>query len=231
VIASTKERAMTRSPIFALSLVWLLLPACTATAYTPSSPSSMSSPDSGPDSGIDPMPSPPRHSPVPSPPPFDPVRIAAGATAAYTDPSGHVWAADFDFTGGVTSVNASPVAIAGTDAAALYNAERYGQAGQDGGGFSYAIAVPNGAYVVHLGFAETFLQAAGQRLFAVSINGQQVLADFDIFAAAGGMNRAVVQSFPITVSTGQVALTFAAGTIQNPKVNTIEIVADLTGRR
>lgn len=207
-----------------LALVALVVPACLSSAYTPSLPVTPAPVDSG----VEPMPRPSEHAPAPpttTPPPapmFDPVRIAAGATAAYTDPSGHVWSADVDFMGGVTSVNARPVAIAGTDAAPLYNAERYGDAGA---AFSYAIPGPNGAYVVHLGFAETYLQAAGQRLFDVSINGAKVLAAFDIFAAAGGMNRAVVRSFPVTVSTGLVTLSFAPGAIQNPKIDTIEIVA------
>lgn len=207
----------------AASLLCVALSACVTSAYSPSGAPATAPPDSG----VDPMPRPPTHAPpagppAPTPTPFDPVRIAAGATAPYTDPAGHVWAADVDFTGGVTSVSATPVAIAGTDAAPLYNAERYGAAGA---GFSYAIPVPNGDYVVHLGFAETYLQAAGQRLFDVSINGAKVLAAFDIFTAAGGMNRAVIESFPVTVSTGQLELSFAAGAIQNPKIDAIEIVA------
>ncbi|MDB4965158.1 MAG: hypothetical protein JWN44_847 [Myxococcales bacterium] len=181
---------------------------------------------------IDPMPSPPRHpspmpnpTPTPTPTPAAAVRIAAGAAAAYTDPSGHVWAADASFTGGVGFTNANAVAIAGTDAAALYNSERYGDAAAPGAGsFSYAITVPAGAYTVRLGFAELYVQAAGQRLFNVSINGQQLLTAFDIFAAAGGMNSAVVRSFPVTAPKGQIQISFDRGSAQNPKVNTLEIL-------
>ena len=37
---------------------------------------------------------------------------------------------------------------------------------------------------VTLYFAETYLTAAGQRLFSVSINGTTVLSSFDIYASA-----------------------------------------------
>ena len=206
-------------------LGWVVLLAGCLTGTVPSSsgPGATSSGD-----GVDPMPSPSPN--APAPPTSDPtptptptaaaVRIAAGATAAYTDPSGHVWAADNGFSGGVTDSSATPVAIAGTDSAPLYNSERYGSAAS----FGYTLAVPNGAYDVHLGFAELYVTAAGQRLFDVSINGAKVLTAFDIFAAAGAMDSAVVRSFPVTVTNGQLVLELDPGSAQNPKINTIEVV-------
>ncbi len=50
-------------------------------------------------------------------------------------------------------------------------------------------------YTVRLHFAEIDFNAAGERKFNVDINGARVLTDFDIFAAAGGKNKAVVQEF------------------------------------
>jgi len=195
-------------------------------------PSSSGSPPASSGDGADPMPSPSPNAPTPptgtTPPPATAmaVRIAAGATAAYTDPSGQVWAADTGFSGGVTDSSATPVAIAGTDSPALYNSERYGATGANNtpAGFSYTVSVPDGAYTVRLGFAELFVTGAGQRLFDVSINGGAVLTAFDIFAAAGAMNTAITRSFPVTVANGQVVITFAPGAVQNPKVNTVEIL-------
>ena len=75
----------------------------------------------------------------------------------------------------------------------MYGTERYGSAHAS---FGYSIPVANGNYNVSLDFAETYVTAAGQRIFSVSINGTQVLTNFDIYAAAGGMNIAVQRTFP-----------------------------------
>jgi beta-galactosidase len=61
--------------------------------------------------------------------------------------------------------------------------------------------------------------AAGQRLFSVSINGSTVLSSFDIYASAGGQNRAIARTFSTTAnSSGQVVIQFISGT-ENPKIN------------
>jgi poly(3-hydroxybutyrate) depolymerase len=153
------------------------------------------------------------------------IRVACGQNAAVQDHAGNSWRADSGASGGVTVAATSPVAIANTDSAALFNAERYGSANGQAASFSYTFATPNADYTVKLGFAETFLTAAGKRRFNVSINGTNVLTEFDIFAAAGGMNTATVQSFPVTVSDGKITITFDPGSAQNPKINNIEIVA------
>jgi len=83
-----------------------------------------------------------------------------------------------------TSVpNAAPVAV--------YQSERYGR------DYSYVFPVPkDGRYLVRLHFAEIFDDGAGSRLENVYINGRQVLKDFDIFVAAGGLNKALVKEYP-----------------------------------
>jgi hypothetical protein len=49
---------------------------------------------------------------------------------------------------------------------------------------------------VRLHFAETEWTTVGQRLFQVAVNGQQALADFDIYAeAGGGGERALIKDF------------------------------------
>jgi hypothetical protein len=66
---------------------------------------------------------------------------------------------------------------------------------------------------VRLHFCETFWTAAGKRLFNVSINGTQVLTNFDIFATAGGENIANIQQFTETADgTGTYTLTFTSNT-------------------
>jgi predicted alpha-1,2-mannosidase len=82
----------------------------------------------------------------------------------------------------ISAPNAAP--------AGVYQTERYGK------DFSYLYPVPKGSrYLVRLHFAEIFDDAAGRRLQNVQINGQPVLRDFDIFAAGGGLNKAVVKEF------------------------------------
>src|ERR1035437_7515784 len=73
-------------------------------------------------------------------------------------------------------------------------------------------------------FAETYVTAAGQRIFSVAINGTSVLSSFDIYSAAGGQNRAIARTFSATAnSSGQVMIQFTAQT-ENPKVNGITVV-------
>ena len=65
------------------------------------------------------------------------------------------------------------------------------------GSFAYLIPglTPRAHYLVRLHFAETFFGEAGKRVFGVLINGQTALSDFDIVAAAGGANKAIVKEF------------------------------------
>jgi hypothetical protein len=59
----------------------------------------------------------------------------------------------------------------------------------------------------------------------VAINGTNVLAAFDIFAAAGGQNKAVVEQFTAVANTaGQIVIAFTQAGADNPEVNGIEIL-------
>src|SRR6202035_669482 len=70
----------------------------------------------------------------------------------------------------------------------------------------------------------TYWTAAGKRVFNVSINSQQVLTNFDIFAA-GGANKAVVEQLTGTASTsGAITIQFISVTDQ-AQVNGIEVIA------
>ncbi|MGA2621981.1 MAG: malectin domain-containing carbohydrate-binding protein [Thermoguttaceae bacterium] len=98
-------------------------------------------------------------------------------------------------------------------------------------GFNYALAnlTPGASYTVRLHFAEPSYSNAGQREFNVSINGTQVLTDFDIVAAAGGKDKAVVAAFTATAdSNGQIAVNFSQGAADYPLVNGIEVLSGST---
>jgi carbohydrate-binding DOMON domain-containing protein len=59
----------------------------------------------------------------------------------------------------------------------------------------------------------------------VSLNGSQVLTNFDPYAAAGGQNMAVTQIFnSISPVGGMITLNFAQGAVNNPEVMAIQII-------
>lgn len=135
--------------------------------------------------------------------------------ASYTDEGGTRWAADADFAGGATWSTGSN--IFNTPTPALYQTCRYGA-------FSYNFGVPNGNYNVTLKFAEISVSGPGQRLFNVSINGAQVLSNFDIFASAGGANMATDRTFGVTVTGGQISIQFTNGAVNMPMLSAIAIM-------
>jgi len=117
-----------------------------------------------------------------------PIRIGCGS-----DESVHAFVPDPNMLQGAVNRRAAAIdtSVANAAPAAVYQAERYGS------DFSYVYPVPkDGPYLVRLHFAEIFDDGAGRRLENVLINGQPVLSDFDIFAAAGGLNKALVKEFP-----------------------------------
>ena len=78
-------------------------------------------------------------------------------------------------------------------------------------------------YTVRLDFCEYAATGTGQRTFNVSINGTQVLTNFDIFAAAGGEFIANQQTFTTTAnSSGQVVIVFTT-VLNNVLVAGIEV--------
>jgi hypothetical protein len=88
---------------------------------------------------------------------------------------------------------------------------------------TYTIPNRSGAQTVTLYFSENYVTAAGQRLFNVTINGSTVLGSFDIYASAGGQNRAIARTFNTTANaSGQVVIQFTAVT-ENPKISGITV--------
>lgn len=149
-------------------------------------------------------------------PPPPSTRIEAGGNASFTDHLGRVWLADRGFTGGST-IDRGNIAIANTMDPRLYQTERYGMS-------AFAYDLPNGIYQVNLHFAETYtgVTDAGQRVFSVNVEGT-ALNDIDVFAQAGGRNKALVRSALVAVTDGQLNIKFTAS-ILNPEINAIEII-------
>jgi hypothetical protein len=95
------------------------------------------------------------------------------------------------------------------------------------GTFSYSI--PNltagSQYLVRLHFSENWVSGVGQRVFNVSINGTQVLTNFDIIAAAGAEFKAIVKEFTVAADgTGHITIGVTT-VVGNGRINGIEILA------
>jgi len=106
----------------------------------------------------------------------------------------------------------------------VYQTERYGT-------FTYTFGglMPGRSYQVRVHLVEYYWNAANARKFNVAINGTPVLANYDIFAAAGGQNKAIVREFTITPNgSGQIIVAFTVGAADQPKCSGIEILLPQT---
>ncbi len=110
--------------------------------------------------------------------------------------------------------------------AAVYQTERNGE-------FNYTLplpALPTGhTYTLRLHFVETSNEYAGKRRQNVSLNGQTVLQNFDIFMEAGGVNKAIVQEFAglHPDAHGTLIIAFAPAPDspdRNAKISAIEVI-------
>ncbi len=99
------------------------------------------------------------------------------------------------------------------------------------GAQAWDFPVVPGAYRVNLYFAETFpgTQFAGARRFDVAIEGETVLPEFDIFAAAGGGYAGIVRSFDL-VSDANLDIDFSV-LVNSPAIQAIEIIPTPAWRR
>ena len=130
--------------------------------------------------------------------------------------------ADTDASGGSTYATSAAISTSGVTSPApqaVYQTQRYGN-------FTYAVPslTPGGSYTLRLHFAEVYWTAAGMRVFNVAVNSTTVLSNFDIFAAAGGANKAVVKTFPVTAdSSGKVTIVFTT-VKDNASLNGLELL-------
>jgi hypothetical protein len=158
----------------------------------------------------------PTPTPTPTPPPTGSMQINCGGPAVAP------FVADTDFTGGTAVTHANTINTSGVSnpaPVAVYQSNRFGN-------FTYIIPglTAGKSYTVRLHFAEIYWTAAGQRIFNVSINSTQVLTNFDIIAAAGAANKAVMEQFTATASaSGTITIQFIT-VKDNAQVNGIEIM-------
>ena len=131
----------------------------------------------------------------------------------YIDSAGNPWRPGTEFivrTGNLTDSVAKTwwtvrqaVHIKGSSNQELY---RYGVRWPD---FTVNVTVGPGTYHLRLKFAETQYDAANQRGITIYINGEKVANAFDVFATAGGANKAVDLEYNgISPKNGIIAIRF-----------------------
>jgi glucose/arabinose dehydrogenase len=165
----------------------------------------------------------PTPTPTPTPAPSNTsIRINSGG-GQYTDTAGQVWLADQYFTGGSVYSVSNSTEIFKTEDDPIYRNERTGKS------LSYQIPVDNGNYNVNLHFAEIYWNDFNKRIFDVSIEGDLVIDDLDIFANSKnaffpGKNSALIQGIQdIHVSDGILNIDFNAS-VNNVSIAGIEVI-------
>ncbi len=127
--------------------------------------------------------------------------------------------ADSNFTGGGTYSSTAPISGAASGIpAGIYQTERNQN-------FTYTFTGldPAAYHRIDMHFAEIYWTTSGKRIFDVIINGKVVLDDFDIFQAAGGINKAYVKTFVTKPTTsGSLTLQFTT-VVDQAKISAITI--------
>jgi beta-glucanase (GH16 family) len=119
-----------------------------------------------------------------------------------------------------TAAAISTVGVTNPAPQAVYQTERYGAMT-----YTFTGLTAGAGYRVRLHLVEYYWSAANARKFNVAINGTQVLSNYDIFAAAGGQNKAIVPEFNATANgSGQIIVAFTVGSVDQPKSSGIEII-------
>ena len=89
----------------------------------------------------------------------------------------------------------------------LFQTERYGK------NFKYVIPVSNATYSVSLHFVEMYQTTASARLFGVSVQGESVLAGFDLFSEVGYEVAYTVRVDDVVVSDETLTISLSATSI------------------
>lgn len=123
------------------------------------------------------------------------------------------------------SINTSHISLPQGTPESIFKSERYDPS--NGQEMQWDFAVDPGAYEVRLYFAEIYsgAQGVGKRVFDVSIEGNLVLDNYDIYADVGGYTG-VMKSF-VVQADGNIDIDFDHVT-QNPAIKGIEIVSAAT---
>jgi hypothetical protein len=107
----------------------------------------------------------------------------------------------------------------------LFKQQMWGQPGPIG---TWRGLAP-GKITVRMYLADSYQNAAGQRLFDIAINGQTVASQLDIFAGAGGKNRALVETFIVDAPDGKVRLSVPRVEADNATLAAVEL-SDSSGK-
>jgi len=110
-------------------------------------------------------------------------------------------------------------AVANTDDPELYKQQMWGQAGPI---HSWRGLTP-GKITVRLYMNDGYNSAPGQRVFDIAINGTTVAKGLDIFAEAGGKNRALVETFTADAPDGTIQLSVPRVTANNATFAAVEL--------
>jgi fibronectin type 3 domain-containing protein len=145
-------------------------------------------------------------------------QVAAGSAAAITPFQADAFFAGGNGSGGGAVADIS--AVINPAPAAVYQQER------SGGTITYTLPnlIAGNNYTLRLHFNEFYWKQAGQRVFNVMVNGNVVLSNFDIIAASGAPNTAIVEQFVVQPdANGNVTVTLSGATADQPKITALEI--------
>ncbi|MGA3170751.1 MAG: malectin domain-containing carbohydrate-binding protein [Chthoniobacteraceae bacterium] len=81
----------------------------------------------------------------------------------------------------------------------------------------------HGDATVELFFVETYFDEPGSRVFDLALNGKTVARDFDIWAAAGGKNKAVVEKYTVSCPDGKLRFSIPHVESDQPEIAAIRI--------
>jgi hypothetical protein len=109
--------------------------------------------------------------------------------------------------------------ISNTADPSLFKQQMWGQPGPIGTWRGLA----HGKITVRLYLADSYQNAHGQRLFDIAINGETVARELDIFAKAGGKNRALVETFIINAPDGKIRLSVPRVEADNATLAAVEL--------
>ena len=115
--------------------------------------------------------------------------------------------------------------VANTDDPELYKHQMWGQPGL----IHAWRGLASGKITVKLHLDDGYSAVPGQRLFDIAINGTTVAKDFDIFASAGGKDRALVKSFVVDAPEGTIRLSVPRVASDNATFAAVEL-RDSSGR-
>ena len=153
--------------------------------------------------------------------------VALGAFALAVNSGGSaagLFVADANFSGGTQAAPTTAVidttGVTNPAPQSVYQTERYGTFTYTFSGLTFGAS-----YQVRLHLVEYYWNSANARKFNVAINGTLVLTNYDIYAAAGGQNKAIVREFTATPNgNGQIIVAYTVGTADQPKSSGIEVI-------